>query len=296
MIRMPDLCAPTRGVRHDMDSAVASLVRMGVEIDQIVIRSAGPGWPAGTVVEQSPAPGEAIGPGPVVLAVAEKGGVQGLPYPLRDARDGEFGVDALFALFDNPVHKLVHHLRQAGQLLALRPDDPGSARRWIEDIFGIDPSPWPRERWYALARVLPSLHRVAGRADAVPLAFRVVFGLPVQGVRTVPGIVPLAASRQTRVGQANSRLGVDTVAGTGALGVRRLEVTFGPLELDEYRAHALSDALRGEREALYRLVVPAHLSAQVQERWVVGDPANPPRLGDPRQAAMLGVNARLGEP
>jgi predicted component of type VI protein secretion system len=147
-----------------------------------------------------------------------------------------------------------------------------------------------------VARVLPSLHRVAGRADAVPLAFRNVFGLPVTGVRTVPGLVPLAASRQTRVGTANSRLGVDTVAGTGAVGVRRLEVTFGPVDLDTYREHALSDALRRQRDALYRLVVPSHLGAQVQERWMVGDPANPPRLGDTREAPTLGVNARLGEP
>lgn len=296
MIRMPDLCTPTRGVRHDMDSALASLVRAGVDVDQVVVRSAGPGWPAGTVVAQSPPPGEEIGPRPIVLSVAEKGGVQSLPYALRDAREGEFGVDGLFALFDSPLHKLVHHLREAGQLLALRPDDPAGARRWIEDIFGIDASPWPRERWYAVARVLPSLHRVAGRADAVPLAFRNVFDLPVTGVRTVPGLVPLDADRQTRVGSANSRLGIDTVAGTGAVGVRRLEVTFGPVDLDTYRRHALSDDLRRQRDALYRLVVPAHLGAQVQERWMVGDPAHPPRLGDTREAPTLGVNARLGEP
>lgn len=296
MIRMPDLVTPTREVRHDMDSAIASLVRMGVEIDQIVVRSAGPGWPAGTVVAQWPAPRATIGPRPVVLSVAEKGGVHSLPYALRDARDGEFGVDELFALFDNPLHKLVHHLREAGQFLALRPDDPASARRWIEDIFGIDPSPWPPQRWYAVARLLPSLHRVAGRADAVPLAFRTVFGLPVQGVRTVPGLLPLAADRQTRVGSANSRLGVDTVAGTGAVGVRRLEVTFGPVELEVYREHALSGDMRVERDALYRLVVPAHLGAEVLERWMVGDPARPPRLGDTREAPTLGVNARLGQP
>lgn len=297
MIRMPDLVDPTRGIRHDMDSAISSLVRLGVEVDKIVVRSAGPGWPDGTVVRQAPAPGTRIGAYTrVILSVAGKGGVQSLPYPLRDARDGEFGVDGLFALFDNPVLKLVHHVREAGQFLALHPDDPASARRWIEDIFGIDPTPWARERWYALARVLPALHRVAGRADAVPLAFRLVFGLPVQRVRTVPGLVPLAASRQTRVGSANSRLGVDTVAGTGALGVLRLEVTFGPVELDGYRTHALSDDMRNERDALYRLILPAHLCAEVQERWMVGDPANPPRLGDPRAAPTLGVNARLGEP
>ena len=297
MIRMPDLCTPTRGIRHDMDSAIASLVRMGVEVDKVVVRSAGPGWPAGTVVHQAPAPGARIGPYTrVVLSVAGRGGVQSLPYPLRDARDEGFGVDGLFALFDNPVLKLVHHVREAGQFLALHPDDPASARRWIEDIFGIDPTPWARERWYALARVLPALHRVAGRGDAVPLAFRVVFALPVQRVRTVPGVLPLASARQTRVGTANSRLGVDTVAGTGALGVRRLEVTFGPLALDAYRAHALSPAMRAERDALYRLILPAHLCAQVAERWTVGDPANPPRLGDLREAPTLGVNARLGEP
>ena len=291
---MPDLCTPRRGFRHDLDSAMASLRRLGVEEDRVVVRSAGPGWARGTVMRQAPEPGTELSPRTrVILSVAGAGGLDLLPYPLRDGPDEGFGADALMALFDSPLEKLALHVRQAGGFLALHPDDDAVTLRWIETIFGLSAAPFGPEAWYPLARLLPALHRVAGTADAVRLALGLVFQLPVAEVRTAPGIVPLPPESRTRLGEAASRLGVDTVAGEGVVAPCVLEVTLGPLTLARWREHQ-DGARRAQRDALYRLVVPAPFHRTVRERWAVGDPAAGARPGDPEHEPVLGVNARLG--
>lgn len=306
MRKMPDFCTPRRVFRHDVDTAVATLGRLGVGLDRVRVVSAGPGWPAGTVLGQEPAPGEPLEPRTrVVLTVAGSGGIDHLPYPVRDGDGTEFRADRLMALLDDPLNKLAQHVRQAGGFLALPPDDPTPARRWIEEIFGLSAAPFPRECWYPLARLLPALHRLAGTEDAVKVAFRQVFGLPVAETRVVAGLVPLDAPERTRLGRAASRLGVDAVAGGGLAEHCVLEVTFGRrdpttgedagVELAEWRRHDTPER-RAQRDALYRLVVPAHLHPRVRERWRVGDSRSPARLGDPAREALLGVNARLGAP
>ncbi|HEY0015345.1 MAG TPA: type VI secretion system baseplate subunit TssG [Longimicrobium sp.] len=308
---MPDLCTPRRGFRHDLDSAVATLRRLGVEADRVGVRSAGPGWARGTVLRQSPEPGtELTARTRVTLAVAGAGGVDVLPYPLRDGGDEGFGVDALMALFDNPLLKLALHVRGAGGFLALHPDDDAVTLRWIQEIFGLDldlrpvgdtpATPlFPRECWYPLARLLPALHQVAGTEAAVRLALGTVFGLPVARVRAVRGIVPLPPEGRTRLGQAASRLGIDTVAGEGVAAPCVLEVTLGrqrtddpPLTLAQWREHD-TPVRRAQRDALYRLAVPAALHRGVREAWAVGDPDAGARPGDPENPPVLGVNARL---
>jgi len=290
---MPDLTALHRAFRHDLDTAMASLERLGMDPGRITVASAGPGWPAGAVLEQSPAPGATLTPRTrVVLRVAGPGGFDLLPYPLRDTDADGFGVDRLMALFDDPLHKLALHVRRAGGFLALHPGDPATALRWIE-LFGLSPHPFPRDCWYALARLLPVLHRVAGTAGAVELACRVVLGLPVAAVRTLPGVVPLPPGGATRLGRAASRLGVDAVAGAGLPEPYRVEVEFGPLELPAWRAHRAPEQRR-LRDALYRLVLPCTLHARVEERWRVGSADRPAVLGDPAHEPLLGVNARLG--
>lgn len=291
--RMPDLCALHRAVRHDLDTAVASLERLGVELGRITVEAAGPGWPAGAVLGQRPAPGTPITPRTeVVLRVAGAGGFDALPHPLRDASGDGFGVDRLMALFDDPLQKLSLHVRRAGGFLALHPGDHAAALRWIE-LFGLSPHPFPPSHWYALARLLPALHRVAGTAGALEQACRLVLGLPVAAVRTLPGIVPLPVGAATRLGRAASRLGVDAVAGPGLAEQHRVEVEFGPLDLPAWRTHrAPEQAVL--RQALYRLVLPCTLHPEVCERWRVGSVDEPAILGTPAHEPLLGVNARLG--
>lgn len=286
---MPDFVRARRGARHTVDTALRSLRHLGFDDARVVVESAGPGWTLGAVVRQAPAPGEVLGPRTrVVLGVAGPGALEALPYAMRDVDDAAaFGVDPLMALFDNPVLKLLHHLRGGGEFYALRANDPVSARRWIETVFQIDPEAWDEAQWPAIARMLPVLHRVAGRADAgLVLAMRVVFGLPVTGVRLTRGVVPLDPGERLALATTGARLGVDTVLGAGVVDTVRLEVAIGPVSLAGYLVESADEA-RAARDALYALVLPSGLAAAVDERWTVGDPTRPPRLA----LADEGVNS-----
>ncbi len=301
---MPDFVRARRGARHTLDTALRALRALGVEDARVAVRSAGAGWAPGAVVRQAPPPGAPLGPGArVTLEVAGAGALEALPYALRDVDDSAFGVDPLVALLDDPVHKLRHHLRGGGEFFALRPDDPVSARRWIEQVFQLDPSPWAPARWPALARLLPALHRVAGREEGLALGLRLLYGLPLGGAALGRAVVPVDAGGRLALGRRASRLGVDTLLGAGRAEVAALTLTLGPVPLAAYLAHQ-APALAAERRALYALLAPAPLAAGVVERWVVGDPARPARLGagvgagpgggDDAQPAALGLTARLG--
>lgn len=287
---MPDLCAPTRGTWHSVDSALPTLTRLGVHADQIVVETRGGGWKEGQILSQEPAMGTALTSRTRIrLRVAGFGGVESLPFPMRDEHHAEFRADRLFALFDSPLQKLRHLLRRAGGYLDLRPDDPIGPQRWMEEVFQLDASPWSPERRYALMRLLPVLHQLAGLPDAIPTALELVFGLPAGDVSVEREIVPFAEARRTRLGTRNSRLGVDTVSGPGVEAVARLRITLGPVQLDQYLAHDTPE-LNAERAAMYRLLVPAHLSDAVEERWIVRPPEGGAHLGDGNR---LGINSYL---
>jgi hypothetical protein len=270
------------------------LLRLGVDVGRIVLKSAGPGWVPGTVVAQSPEPGSELGPATrVVLTVAGRGVLESLPYPMRDSADDEFRSDRLFGLFDDHFVKLGVYIRAAGGLLNLTPDDPDGAYRWINDIFGIRAEQWPRERWYDVARLLPSLCRIAGRTDGPAIALRAVFRLPAAPVRTVAGVAPVDPGRRTRLGVRNGRLGVDALAGDGVTAATAVEIDIGPVDLVTYRRMQVP-AERAQRRAIYRLVLPSHLADDVRERWQVGDRSQGAVLGDPAREAALGLNSYLG--
>ncbi|MEZ4455800.1 MAG: type VI secretion system baseplate subunit TssG [Gemmatimonadales bacterium] len=225
--------------------------------------------------------------------MAGSGAVESLPFPMRDTAEGEFRIDSLFSLFDNHFLRLSHHLRAAGGLLDLHPDDPEGAARWIVEIFRLPTEPFPRERWYDLARLLPALHRIAGTPQGPALALRAVFRLPASPVRLVSGIVPVPGERRTRLGRLNGRLGVDALVGDGITAHTAVEIEIGPVDLATWRRMQRATE-RAQRQALYRLVLPAHLRHEVRERWIVGDRSVPAALGDAGREAALGVNSYLG--
>jgi hypothetical protein len=291
---MPDLVGIRRSVRHGIDSAVLSLLRIGIDLGRIVLESAGPGEPAGTVVSQTPAPGAVLTPvSRVVLRVGGSGALDLMPFPLRDESDTELRGDRLFAIFDNPALKLGFYLRHGGAYLALHADEPITARRWLEDLFLISVDPWPAARWHALARLVPRLHALAGTTSAVRIAMVALFDLAVAEVRVTQGVIPLDGGGAIRLGERGGRLGFDAVLGTGLVGDAHVAITFGPVSLDTWRRHFTSE-LTAQRRALYPLLLPAHLSMSVSERWRVGNAATGATLGDEAAPALLGVNAYLG--
>ncbi|HJP57069.1 MAG TPA: type VI secretion system baseplate subunit TssG [Gemmatimonadales bacterium] len=292
-VMMPDLAGVRRTARHRVDSALLTLLRLGVDFGRIVLEAAGPGDSAGAVVAQDPPPGTPLTPvSRIALRVGGSGALDLMPFPLRDESETEFRADRLFAIFDNPALKLGFFLRQGGAYLALHPDEPLTARRWLEDLFSVSADPWPAERWHALARLVPRLHALGGTAAAVRVAMGAIFDLPVAEVRVARRVVPVAAPAVMRLGSRNGRLGFDAVLGGGIIGDARIEIVYGPLTLAQWRRHATPAAAR-ERAALFPYILPAHL-AVVVERWRVGDAAAGTRLDDAAMPALLGVNAYLG--
>jgi hypothetical protein len=83
------------------------------------------------------------------------------------------------------------------------------------------------------------------------------------------------------------------VLGGGLLGDARIEITYGPLSLAQWRVHA-TPAAAGQRAALFPLLLPAHLSASVTERWRVSDTRGGARLVQDDEPSLLGVYAYLG--
>jgi predicted component of type VI protein secretion system len=296
---MPDLVRAGRLARQSIDSALTTLYARGVDDARIVIESAGRGWEPGTIVEQTPPPGTALTARTrVVLEVAGASAIDSLPFAMRDEDENEFRSDRFFALFDSPLAKLAHRVRRGGDYFVASPDDMVRTRRWIEEIFQLSAERWTEQRWFAIARLLPALHRIAGRELALRVACRLVFSLPVESVTMHAGLVKLDEARTTRLGSGNARLGVDSIAGVGLRDEASVEVRFGPVDLAMYLAHT-GDRARRERDALYRLVLPMHLARSVRERWRVGSASEPARVGATganEDAAVLGVNSYLGAP
>jgi hypothetical protein len=292
---MPDLVGVRRSVRHGVDSAILTLLRIGIDLGRVVLESAGPGERTGAVISQDPAPMTPLTRATrIVLRVGGSGALDLMPFPLRDESDEEIRGDRFFAIFDNPALKLGFYLRHGGAYLALHADEPITARRWLEDLFQIDPDAWPAERWHALARLVPRLHALGGTESAVRVAMMAMFGLPVLDVTVQQAIVLLAPQNVLRLGCSNGRLGFDSLLGAGVIGDSGVVVTFGPVTLDYWREHYTSGAAQ-QRRALYPLLLPAHLAAGVSEQWRVGDPGAGTTLGDSTRPALLGVNAYLGQ-
>jgi hypothetical protein len=294
---VPDFVNAGRVAAHTIDSALQALVLLGVEPARVVVETIARGWPAGTVVSQDPPPGTPLtGQTRIRLVVSEHGGLESLPYPMRESHDTQFGSDRLMALFDDPLQKLAHFVRLGGGHFALDPADPLTARRWIEDIFQLDATRWAEQRWYAIARLLPMLHRLAGHEAGIRLALRVVFDLPLAALELRSAAAPAAAPAQARLGVLNSRLGVDAVAGSTTKSQQAVAVRLGPISLPVFRS-ATAPGEGAQRDALYALLLPLNLAGPVVEQWVVGDPAADVRLGgagDDEAEAVLGVNTYLG--
>ena len=247
-VLMPDLAGLRRTARHRVDSAVLTLLRLGVDLGRIVLEAAGPGDSEGAVVAQDPAPGTPLTPvSRIALRVGGSGGLDLMPFPLRDASDTEFRVDRLFAIFDNPALKLGFFLRQGGAYLALHPDEPLTARRWLEDLFSISVTPWPEARWHPLARLVPRLHALGGTAAAVRVAMAAMFDLPVADVRVSRSVVPVSAPAELRLGARNGRLGFDAILGGGIVGDACVEITYGVLTLEQWRRML---AVNGENRSM----------------------------------------------
>jgi hypothetical protein len=289
---MPDFEAPQYGYSHTVDSVVFSLFAIGMDPDRVTMRRAGRGWPQRRIVSQEPIPLSSIGSHDVVLNVAGEGLFERLPTGLRDrGTDTEPGLDALLEVFDDPSEKASCYVRQGGLYFDLRPDNPTGCARWIR-VFGIAPEDWPPDTWYALARFLPFLHRLAGREAGIRLGVKVLLGLEIVCLHRKLQRTALTDDALTQVEETSTRLGVDFVIGQMLEDEAVLKIVLGPVTLAEYRRHQSRD-MKSLLELVLNLVLPCHV-VRVAE-WLVGNPEFRPRLVTEEENTVLGINMHLGK-
>lgn len=291
---MPDLVRPRRLGRHTLSSALDALRALGVADDRVFIEAAGAGWTTGTVVSQRPLPGAPLPPATnVVLGVAGYGAMQALPYAMRDEDPEAFGADRLAALFDHESYRALAHLREAAGLFSLRAEDTIGARRFCEDLFLVSVDGVRPDRWFRLARLVPHIAQLAGRAEGLKTGVAFVTGVPVAAVHVRPTrAAETGMLAGTRLGGAALRLGVDAWLGP-AVDQDRIDliIEYGPMSVDTYFANATPAAAQ-ERAALYALLLPSWAASHPSERWRVAATEGGTRLGGSAVVA-LGVNSYL---
>jgi len=253
---------------------------------------AGCGWRAGIVTGQEPAPGTPLSPDrSIVLSVAGTGLGADLPLGMWD-RGGETepGTEELLALFDDPLQKMAHGIREGALLFDICRDNPAACGRWLS-LFGFSLDDWPSEMLYTLALLLPSLQRLSGTLKGMRFIFSALLRLPLLEVRRRPSIVRLEADQHSRLGARHSCLSVDLIAGDYREALSAWTLVFGPVALSTY--HLYQDPYHQKLLCnVASLAVPYH--QLLETAWSVLDARRAPRLGFAIENGALGVNSHLG--
>jgi hypothetical protein len=289
---MPDVIQPRHGYHHTIDSALLTLLRMGVGTDRITIRKAGRGWGRSRVIGQQPAAGAPLTQEMVVeLTVEGDGMFYHLPVGMREAsRDGEIATRELVSIFDDAVEKAAVYMRLGGPFFNVRPENPGGCARWIK-LFGIEPEDWLKEKWYKLAILLPCLRYLTGRESGLRLSMRMLLDLEIASISWRPRRTLMDASDRSLLGSRDSRLGVDLIVGDGIDDEALMEITLRAETLEKFRRHQTNEGQKRINQVM-RLVAPYHWVYRF--KWLIGDIDRAPRLGEEIENAVLGVNSHLG--
>ena len=289
---MPAFCQGTHGFHHTLSSSLEILGALGVSSSRITIQTAGPGWPAYWIVAQSPAAGTALSLDvPVSLSIAGASIFRSLPAGMWDTGgEQEPGTREIVALFDDPLEKAGHWLRQGARLLDVRRDNLPACARWLK-LFGIDADAWPRDKWYELALLLPNLNRLAGKESGIRLVLQLLLSLPLKAILQSRDFTWLRTTRLTRLGSQASRLGRDFVVGDRLEGLERLTLVIGPVSLATYRSFETDD-MRRQLDAVLALCAPCYQRNRIQ--WIVSHEDRNPRIGVEEENARLGINSHMG--
>ncbi|HYZ84534.1 MAG TPA: type VI secretion system baseplate subunit TssG [Bryobacteraceae bacterium] len=292
MITMPDLSRPQYGYRHSLDSALQVLYAAGLGPDRITIRMDGRGMPLNSVVAQEPKPGTPLSPdGRISLAIAGTGVFHALPVGMWDrGTEAEPGTAEIVELFDDPLNKARHWVREGSRLFDIAPDNLPACERWIA-LFGIRARDWPESLWYSLSLLLPTLHRLAGRVEGIRNALGLLLELPLKTIGRRSSWAMLPPDQTSRLGGRYGRLSLDLVAGDRKEDIARSAIVIGPVTLAVWRQYREPQNQALLRE-VFRICVPIH--SQYEVAWTVLDPTAPVCLGRADENSILGVNSWFG--
>jgi hypothetical protein len=289
---MPDVVRLRHGFHHTVDSALLTLLRLGIGTDRITIRKAGRGWARSRVIEQQPRAGTPLTQNVVVeLTVTGDSMFYHLPVGMHEAsNDGEMGTREMVSIFDDAIEKASVYMRLGGLFFDVRPSNPSGCARWIR-LFGIEPEGWPKERWYKLAILLPCLRYLTGRESGLRLSMRMLLDLEIASITWRPRRTLMDASDRSLLGARASRLGVDMIVGDGIDDEALMEITLRAETLEKFRRHQTDEGQK-RIDQVMRLVAPYHWVYGF--KWLIGDVDRAPRLGMEMDNAVLGLNSHLG--
>jgi hypothetical protein len=132
---MPDFVWPRHGFYHTIDSALASLSHAGVAPERITVKTAGHGWQTGRIVQQVPPEGAVLTHDAAVeLTIEGEGLFDHLPTGMRalgPEPERQPGIQELASLFDDPVEKVAHYVRQGGLYFDVRPENTIGCSRLV---------------------------------------------------------------------------------------------------------------------------------------------------------------------
>jgi hypothetical protein len=289
---MPSLALGSHGFHHTVSSALQVLDDIGVPPSRITLRMMGAGYPSRWVMDQDPPAGSVLAAGDTVtLSIAGLGYFHALPVGMWDrGGEREIGTFELVELFDDPIQKAAHWIRDGARLFELRPENLAACGRWIS-LFGLDPDAWPTDVWYDLALLLPSIQDLAATAHGIPFVLQLLLQLPVRTIEFFPTVRRLPDEDCSLIGERFSLLGVDCIVGNRVEDLAGVRIVLGPVELRQY-----DDYQHGGRRALLSRVLDLATSCHRQCRvsWSVLNADRGPRLGCETENARLGVNSHLG--
>jgi hypothetical protein len=292
MKHLPDFAGGTHGFHHTVDSALSTLAQLGVPPSRIRLTMGGFGYPSRWIIRQHPPPGEVVTSATMVtLVVAGSGLLHSLPVGMWDwGGEAELGTAELVDVFDDPLQKASHWLREGARLFDVQPEHRADCERWIS-LFGLVAEEWPAELWYPLAVLLPNLKSLAGTERGVRSALQLLFGLPLLEILRKPAYSMLPGEECSRLGYHASRIGVDAVVGDRTEDLGELIYVLGPVSLSRYCEYQQPERKRLMQRFL-SLLTPFDRKCSI--RWSVLDASMQPRLGFEEQNARLGLNSHLG--
>lgn len=289
---MPDFCQGTHAFHHTIDSALDVLAAMGISSRRITISVAGAGAPAYWIVEQSPSAGDRLtADTEIALSIAGRGFFDALPSGMWESGgEAEPGTHEIVSVFDDPLQKAAHWMREGARFFDVRPDNPSACARWLS-LFGIETSNWPEQDWYRLALVVPALHRLSGREEGIRFALRSLLELPLIGVRRRRSFTFLPIEQLSRLALRSSRLGRDFTLGNRLEDLESLRLVIGPVPLATYENFQTSPGAE-KLNAVLGLCAPCYQTSRID--WLVDHLDRNPRLGIAEENACLGINSRIG--